>query len=166
MGLSLYKGMFIPQLPELADFARAVHDLTIALNHIRGLKRVGHYGNLDDEVLMVWRSGLAAVTQCPNVALKLGGMGQPRYGIDWHEWERPIGGLEAMLEGLAPFMNYCVEQFGPERYMFESNFPPDKASYSYNVLFNAFKLLPKYYSAIEYADLFHDTADRVNRIDV
>ncbi len=165
MGLSLDTGMFFPQLPELAEFARAVPDLTIVLNHIGGLMRVGPYGDRDDEVLPVWRSGLAAVAQCPNVVVKLGGIGQPRYGFDWHEWDRPVGS-EALAEGLAPFMNYCIEQFGPDRCMFESNFPPDKVSYSYNVLFNAFKRLSKGYSTSERAALFHDTATRVYRIDV
>ncbi len=125
--------------------------------------RVSPYGNRDDEVLPVWRSGLAAVAQCPNVVLKLGGIGQPRYGFDWHEWDRPIG-WEALAEDLAPFMNYCIEQFGPDRCMFESNFPPDKVAYSYNVLFNAFKRLSQKYSATERAALFHDAAVTAYRI--
>ena len=116
-------------------------------------------------MLPVWRSGLVEVAKCPNVVLKLGGIGQPRYGFDWHEWDQPIGS-EALAEGLAPFMNYCIEQFGPDRCMFESNFPPDKVSYSYNVLFNAFKRLSQGYSATERAAMFHDTAARVYRIGV
>ena len=160
MGLSLDTGTFFPQLPELA---RAVPDLTIDLNHIGGLMRVGPYGNRDDEVLPVWRSGLAAVAQCPNVVVKLGGIGQPRYGFDWHEWDRPVGS-EALAEGLAPFLTYCIEQFSPERCMFESNFPPDKVSYSYNVLYNAFKRLSQSYSTTERAAMFHDTATRVYRV--
>jgi len=67
---------------------------------------------------------------------------------------------------MAPFMTYCIEQFGPSRCMFESNFPVDKVSYSYNVLYNAFKRLSKGYSAVERAAMFHDTAARVYRIDV
>ena len=163
MGLSLDTGVFFPQLPELADFARAVPNLTIVLNHIGGLMRVGPYGNRDDEVLPIWRSGLAAVAQCPNVVVKLGGVGQPRYGFDWHEQDQPLGS-EALAEGLAPFLTYCIEQFSPERCMFESNFPPDKVSYSYNVLFNAFKRLSQSYSATERAAMFHDTATRVYRV--
>ena len=77
----------------------------------------------------------------------------------------PVGS-EALAEGLAPSMIYCIEQFGPEGCMFESNFPPDKVSYSYNVLFNAFKRLSNGYSPIERAAMFHDTAARVYRIDV
>lgn len=163
-GLLFENTIYFPQLPELADFAKAVPDLTIVLNHIGGLYRVGSYANRDDEVLPVWRSGLAAVAACPNIVLKLGGVGQPRYGFDWYTWDKPIGS-EEMAEALSPLMNYCIEQFGPDRCMFESNFPPDKVSSSYNVLFNAFKRLSAGYSASERAALFHDTATRVYRIE-
>ena len=164
-GLSLENTCFFPQLSELAAFANAVPDLTIVLNHIGGLYRVGPYGNRDDEVIPQWREGIATVAQCPNIVLKLGGVGQPRYGFDWYSYERPIGS-EELAGHLAPLFNYCIEQFGPDRCMFESNFPPDKVSYSYNVLFNAFKRMSQGYSASERASLFHDTAARVYRIDV
>ena len=163
MGLSLDNSLYFPQLPEVADFAKAVPDLTIVVNHIGGLLRVGPYGDRDDEILPVWRRDIAKVAECPNVVMKLGGLGQPRYGFDWHQRAQPIGSAE-LAQSLAPFMNYCIEQFGPDRCMFESNFPPDKVSYSYNVLFNAFKLLSKDYSPSERAALFHDTAARVYRI--
>ena len=165
MGLSMESTLFFPQLPELVDFANAVPDLPIVLNHIGGLMRVGPYGNRDDEVIPEWRSKLAEVAKCPNVYIKLGGLGQPRYGFTWHLRENPIGS-EELGEALAPYMNYCIEQFGPERSMFESNFPPDKVSYSYNVMYNAFKRLSSGYSASERAALFHDTAAKVYRIDV
>ncbi len=163
MGLSLEGWMYHPQLPELADFAKTVPDLTIILNHIGGLQRVGPYANRDDEVLANWRSGIAAVAECPNVNMKLGGIGMPRTGFDWHLRETPIGS-EELAEAMSPLMNYCIEQFGPSRCMFESNFPVDKVSYSYNIMYNAFKRLSKDYSASERADMFHDTATRVYRI--
>src|SRR5215475_11480714 len=77
MGLSLEAWLYFPQLPELADFARAVPDLTIILNHIGGLLRTGPYAGRD-EVLATWRRGIAAVAACPNVHVKLGGVGMPR----------------------------------------------------------------------------------------
>ena len=123
------------------------------------------YANKDDEVMAVWRSGIAAVAACPNVVIKLGGMGMPRYGFDWHERDKPIGS-EELAESMAPFMNYCIEQFGPSRCMFESNFPVDKVSFSHHVLFNAFKRMSQGHSAAERADMFHDVAARVYRIDV
>ena len=154
-----------PQLPELADFAKSVPGLTIILNHIGGLMRTGPYGNRDEEVLATWRRGIAAVGACPNVIIKLGGIGMPRYGFDWHTRDQPIGS-EELAESMAPFMNHCIEQFGPSRSMFESNFPVDKVAYSYHVMYNAFKRLSKGYSAAERAALFHDTAARVYRIEV
>ena len=165
MGLSLEGWLYFRQLTELADFAKAVPDLTIILNHVGGLLREGVYANRDDEVLPIWRSGIAAVAACPNVVIKLGGMGMPANGFDWHTRAQPIGS-EELAESLAPFMNYCIEQFGPERSMFESNFPVDKVSFSYNVMYNAFKRLSKDYSATERAAMFHDTAARVYKIDV
>src|SRR5712691_93682 len=94
-----------------------------------------------------------------------GRRGQARYGFDWSRRAVPIGS-EELAESLAPLMTYCIEQFGPDRCMFESNFPVDKVSYSYNVLYNAFKRLSQGYSAAERAAMFHDTAARVYRIDV
>ena len=162
-GLSFEGCIYFPQLTELADFAKAVPDLTIILNHIGGLVRIGPYSNRDNEVLATWRSGIAAVSACPNVNVKLGGIGMPRTGFDWHARKTPIGSAE-LAASMAPLMTYCIEQFGPDRCMFESNFPVDKVSYSYNVLYNAFKRLSTGYSAAERAAMFHDTSTRVYRI--
>jgi L-fuconolactonase len=163
MGLSLDTGVCFPQLPELAEFARAVPDLTIILNHLGGLQRAGPFANRDEEVLPVWRNGIAAVAKCPNVNIKLGGIGMPRLGFDWHNRDKPIGS-EELAASMAPIMSYCIEQFGPDRCMFESNFPVDKVSFSHHVLFNAFKRFSTGYSAAERAALFHDTAVRAYRI--
>jgi predicted TIM-barrel fold metal-dependent hydrolase len=163
MGLSFEAWLYFPQLAELAAFANAVPDLPIILNHIGGLLRDGPYANRDHEVLDTWRRGIAAVASCPNVYVKLGGIGMPRTGFDWHARSTPIGS-EELAASMAPFMTYCIEQFGPNRSMFESNFPVDKVSYSYNVMYNAFKRLTKRYSASERAAMFHDTAARVYRI--
>ena len=159
-GLAYDNVVYFPQLGELADFAKAVPDLTIVSNHIGGLMRVGPYAGRDDEVMPAWRDGVAKLAECPNVVMKLGGVGQPRYGFDWHLRDRPIGS-EELAEAMAPLMNYCIEQFGPDRCLFESNFPPDKVSYSYNVMYNAFKRMTAGYSESERAAMFHDNAARV-----
>lgn len=165
LGLSLDTMLSFPQLPELADFARAVPDLPIILNHMGGVNRVGIYANRDGEVLDIWRRGIAEVAACQNVVVKLGGMGMPRWGFGWHARNVPIGS-EELAEAMTPWKSYCIEQFGPERCMLESNFPPDKVSFSYNVMYNAFKRLTRSYSTAERASMFHDTAARVYRIDV
>jgi L-fuconolactonase len=165
MGLCLETSMYFPQMPELVEFAKGVPDLTIVLNHLGGLMRVGPYGNRDDEVMETWRSGIDAVAECPNIIMKLGGIGMPRIGFDWHTRAKPVGS-EEMAQSIAPFMNHSIEKFGSNRCMFESNFPVDKVSFSYNVMYNAFKRVSQGYSASERADLFHDTAARVYRINV
>ncbi|HKA44447.1 MAG TPA: amidohydrolase family protein [Burkholderiales bacterium] len=163
MGLTLDNSLYHTQLDELAALARAVPELTIVLNHIGGLTRVGPYASRDDEVLADWRRGIALVAACPNVVLKLGGVGQKRFGFDWLTRAKPVGS-EELAQTLAPLMHYCIEKFGPDRCMFESNFPVDKVSYAYSVVFNAFKRLSKDYSSSERTALFHDTAVRVYRI--
>jgi L-fuconolactonase len=163
MGFTLEGWCYHPQLEEMAAFAKAVPELTIILNHVGGLLRTGPYANRDDEVLAQWRNGIAAVAACPNVVVKLGGLGMVRCGFDWHLREKPIGS-EELAAAQTPFLSYCIEKFTPARCMFESNFPVDKVSFSYNVMWNAFKRFSRSYSASERAAMFHDTASRVYRI--
>jgi predicted TIM-barrel fold metal-dependent hydrolase len=164
MGHSLDAQVCFTQLPELAELARAVPDLTIVLNHLGGLWRIGPFAGRDDEVLPAWKKGLAEVAACPNVYMKLGGIGMPRFGFDWYTRDKPIGSEELAKE-MAWVITPCIELFGPERCMFESNFPPDKVSFSHPVLYNAFKRLSKEYSPTERAAMFHDTAVKAYRID-
>ena len=163
LGFILENSLYFPQLGELADFATAIPDLTIVVNHIGGLLRIGPYANKDDEVLEEWRRGIATLSNCSNVVMKLGGVGQARYGFDWSQRSQPVGSEELSVS-LKPLMEYCIEQFGVERCMFESNFPVDKVSYSYNVVYNAFKRLSMGYSSSERAALFHDNAVRIYSI--
>ncbi|MEC9310000.1 MAG: amidohydrolase family protein [Chloroflexota bacterium] len=164
MGMSFDAWLYFPQLTELAAFAKALPDLTIILNHIGGLLRTGPYANKDAEVLKLWKHGISQVAECPNVVVKLGGITQPRTGYDWHLRKMPIGS-EELSQVMAPLMDYCIEKFGPDRCMFESNFPPDKVGCSYNVMFNAFKRLSSGYSDSERTSMFHDTATKIYKIE-
>ena len=164
MGLSLDTICCFPQLPEMVAFARAVPEVTIIMNHLGGLNRTGPFAGRDDVVMPAWRNGMAELAKCPNVYLKLGGHGMPRFGFDWHLRDKPVGS-EELAADMAPLMSYCIEQFGPQRCMFESNFPVDKVSFSHHVLYNAFKRFSRGYAAAERAALFHDTAVRAYRID-
>ena len=165
MGFSYEGWCYFNQLQEMASFAEAVPDLPIILNHVGGLVRIGPYADRRAEVEAAWREGIAAVAARPNVYVKLGGLGMPRTGFDWHEREKPIGSAE-LAEAMAPILEFCIEHFGPSRSMFESNFPVDKVSYSYDVIYNAFKRLSVSYSPAERAAMFHDNAVRVYRIEV
>jgi len=97
------------------------------------------------------------------VTVKLGGLGSTRSGYDWHE--RVVQPASAELAStMAPYFDFCIEQFGVHRCMFESNFPVDKVSYSYGAIWNAFKRISQSYSVAERNALFHDTAASVYRI--
>ncbi len=155
--------LYHPQLPELTALARAFPDVTIILNHIGAPLGVGPYAGRRDEVFQLWRRGIAEVASCPNIVVKLGGVGSARSGYDWHQRAVPPSS-EEIAGILKPYFEYCIEKFGVERCMFESNFPVEKRSNSYVVVWNAFKRISKNFSAAERAALFHDTATRAYRI--
>jgi predicted TIM-barrel fold metal-dependent hydrolase len=163
MEMSLEGWMYHHQLTELADLASAIPDLTIILNHIGGLLRTGPYLGKDAETISTWKEGIAAVAACPNIIVKLGGMGMPMMGFDWHAREVPIGSDELATE-MEPFISYCIDHFGPDRCMFESNFPVDKVSFSYQVMYNAFKKITSDFDQSAIKSMFHDTAARVYKL--
>jgi predicted TIM-barrel fold metal-dependent hydrolase len=163
LNLSFDAWLYHPQLPELADLARAFPDVTIVLNHIGAPLGVGPYAGKRDEVFQSWSRGIAEVASCANVTVKLGGVGSTRSGYDWHQRAvKPSS--EEIAEVLRPYFEWCIEKFGAHRCMFESNFPVEKRSNAYVVVWNAFKRIAERYSAAERAALFHDTACRVYRI--
>jgi L-fuconolactonase len=63
-----------------------------------------------------------------------------------------------------PYIETCIAAFGPERAMFESNFPVDKGSCGYAALWNAFKRIAADCSAAEKAALFAGTASKFYRL--
>jgi predicted TIM-barrel fold metal-dependent hydrolase len=164
LGLSFDAWLYHPQLPELVDLARAFPDATIVLDHVGGPLGVGPYAGRRDEVFELWRRGITEVAACPNVVVKLGGLAMPLNGFGWHERDAPPGSAE-LAEATRPYYLHCIEQFGPTRCMFESNFPVDRASCSYVVLWNSFKRISAGFSDAERAALFRETAGRVYRLE-
>lgn len=164
LGLSFDAWMYHTQLHDLADLAKAFPDTPIILDHVGGPLGIGPYAGKRSEVFEDWKRGIAAVAACPNVVVKLGGLTMPMCGFDWHKQSKPPTSSE-LAEANGPYYRYCIEQFGVNRCMFESNFPVDKISCSYTVLWNSFKRMTQDCSASERAALFHDTAVRAYRIE-
>ena len=106
---------------------------------------------------------MAELAKCPNVVAKVGGLQMIVNGYEWHKQDKPPTS-DQLLETNRDWYNYTIDQFGPERCMFESNFAVDKLSCSYSVLWNQFKKLTKNFSKDERAAMFHDTAKRVYRL--
>ena len=162
-GLSFEGWCYHTQIPGLTDLARAFPDTTIVLNHFGGPLGVGPYAGRADDVFAEWRRFIGPLADCPNVLAKLGGIAMVVNGFGWHERDAPPTS-EALMEATRRYHEHTIELFGVERCMFESNFPVEKVSCGYNVLWNSFKRLTAGYSAAERALLFHDTAVRVYRL--
>jgi predicted TIM-barrel fold metal-dependent hydrolase len=163
LGLSFDAWLYHPQIPELTELARAFPETTIVLDHYGGPLGIGPYEGLADEVHAEWRARIDELARCPNVVAKLGGLHMPINGFGWHKRAVPPGSAE-IAAATRRYVLHTIERFGPARCMFESNFPVDKASCSYVVLWNAFKRLAAGSSADEKAALFHGTATRVYRL--
>ena len=163
LGLSFDAWLYHPQLGELVEVARDFPDLPIILDHVGGPLGLGPYEGRRNQVFRAWSADVTALSSCPNVALKLGGVGSLRSGHDWHR-RAPRPGSAELAEAMRPYFELCIEKFGADRCMFESNFPVDRISYSYGSVWNAFKLMTRSYSDAERAALFHGTAARTYRL--
>ncbi len=162
-GLSFDAWFYHPQIPELTDLARAFPDQVIVFDHFGGPLGVGPFAGKRDEIFAYWKGAVAELAQCENVVAKLGGLAMPVNGFDFHKAEQPATSLE-LAQSTRAYYLHMIEHFGPKRCMFESNFPVDKASCSYAVLWNSFKRITDGFSSDEKADLYHDTAARIYRV--
>src|ERR1700704_414034 len=163
LGLSFDAWLFHPQIGELTDLARAFPDTRIVLDHCGGPIGIGRYANRRDEIFPVWKASILEIAECRNVVVKLGGLAMCLLGYDFHLRPKPPSSEQAAA-AWRPYIETCIEAFGPDRCMFESNFPPDKGQCSYQVIFNAFKRLSAQYSEAEKTALFSKTAIDVYRL--
>ncbi|MFL6702028.1 MAG: amidohydrolase family protein [Paraburkholderia graminis] len=162
-GLSYDAWLFFPQLPELFDLAKTYPDMPIIINHCGGVVRIASYADKRKEVFDNWSRSMRQLAQLPNVYVKVGGLGMRINGFDFEKGERPPSSVE-LADAWKPWMHTCIEAFGVNRCMFESNFPVDKGSYPYSNGWNAFKRLTAHASAGERAALFRGTVSRVYRL--
>lgn len=163
LGLSFDAWLLEPQIPELTDLARAFPETPIVLDHVGTPLGIGGYAGRREERFGVWRQALSDLARCPNVVVKVGGLAMPFAGFPSFQ-SRPPASSEQLAAEWRPYVEATVDAFGPERCMFESNFPVDLGSCSYDVLWNAFKRLAHGCSADEKAALFSGTATRVYRL--
>lgn len=163
MGLTFDAWFYHEQLAEFVDLARSVPAATIILDHFGGPLGIGPYEGKADQVYAAWRDSIAPLADVPNVHFKLGGINMKVNGFDWHRRSLPPTSDE-LVDRTARYYEFCIDTFGADRCMFESNFPVDKESCSYNVLWNAFKKMSRHLPARDRASLFHDTAARVYRL--
>ena len=163
LGLSFDAWMLEPQLPDLISLARAFPDTDIILDHVGTPLGIGAYAGQREARFGIWRDNIRELAKSPKVTVKLGGLAMVFPGFDSFMSDPPTSS-EALAAEWRPYIETCIEAFGPQRCMFESNFPVDLGSCTYDVLWNAFKVLAKGAGAEEKADLFAGTARRVYRL--
>jgi len=163
LGLSFDSWLLEPQLPDLIDLARAFPQTTIVLDHVGTPLGIGAYAGKREERFGVWRDNIRKLAACPNVVVKLGGLAMPFAAFPW-SYERRPRSSEELATAWKPYIDVCIDAFGPTRAMFESNYPVDGFTCSYRTLWNALKRTAAGYSAEDKAALFSGTAARVYRL--
>ncbi len=151
------------QNPELLELARAVPGTRIVLDHFGTPLGVGPYASQREEIFERWKTDIAEIATCENVVAKIGGLAMPDNGFGWNSAPRPPTSDE-FLAAQSRYYLHAIECFGPQRCMFESNFPVDRFSLSYRTVWNAFKRLTVGFSADDRAAMFSGTARRIYRL--
>jgi len=162
-GLSFEAWLYHPQLADLVGLAKAFPETTIVLDHFGGPLGIGPYAGKRAEIFQSWKSAIRSVADCPNVVAKLGGLVMPLNGFGLHKRAAPVTSSE-LSDLTREWYLHTIDVFGPARCMFESNFPVDKVSCSYRVLWNSFKRIAAAFSSAEKATMFSGTATRVYRL--
>jgi predicted TIM-barrel fold metal-dependent hydrolase len=163
-GLSYDTWQYHYQLADFIDLARACPDTTLVLDHFSTPLGVGSFAGQHDGIFASWKDEMRKLAGCQNVFLKLGGLAMPDNGFAWHTAPRPPSSDE-LLAAQGHWYEHALDCFGPQRCMFESNFPVDRLSLSYTVYWNAMKKLTMGYSIAEKDALFRGTAARVYRLE-
>jgi len=164
-GLLFETWLYHPQIPSLTDLARSFPEQPIVCNHLGmpiGVSRFEKERGWDGTVAHEWRENIKELAEQSNVYMKLGGLPMPVCGFGFERRAVPPTS-EELATVMAPYINFAIDHFGSNRCMFESNFPVDKASCSYTVLWNAFKRIAteRGCDAKQMAALFSGTAKRL-----
>jgi L-fuconolactonase len=163
LGLSFDAWLLEPQLPDLIDLARAFPDAQIVLDHVGTPLGMASYEGKREARFPVWKENIQKLAKSENVTVKLGGLAMPFLGFPTF-YSKPPASSETLAKEWKPYIETCIEAFGVNRCMFESNFPVDSGSCTYPVLWNALKRVAQGYSAAEKTALFSGTAARVYRL--
>ena len=162
-GLSFDAWLLHTQIRELTDLAKAFPETTIIFDHFGGPLGIGPYSGQQMHIFPQWKEDVKELSKCPNVFAKLGGLAMVINGWGWDEQDIPPTSDE-IVEKHREYYLHAIDCFGPNRCMFESNFPVDKLSVSYSVLWNAFKKIASGFTEVEKEALFRGTAVKVYKL--
>ena len=157
-GLVFEAWQYHHQINQVSILAREHPNLKIVLNHFSGPIGIGPYKDLRNEIFEQWKKDIDELVKNKNVYAKLGGLAMPINGYNFHKQSMPPSS-DQIVEAQKNYYDYSIKSFGPERCMFESNFPVDKQSVSYHVIWNAFKKISKDYTEEDKEYLFLKSAE-------
>jgi len=163
LGLSFDAWLLEPQLPDLIDLAETFPDTQIVLDHVGTPLGMASYEGKREARFPIWKENIGKLARSENVSVKLGGLAMPFLGFPTF-YSTPPASSEMLAKEWRPYIETCIEAFGVNRCMFESNFPVDSGSCTYPVLWNALKRVAQGYSTAEKTALFSGTAARVYRL--
>ena len=165
LGLSFDAWVLEPQLGDVLDLARAFPETTIILNHLGAPLGLGRWAGTREARFPIWRRSMAELAGCPNVVVKVGGLGQAFTNFPSLLADPPVGSAQ-LADEWRPYVEAAIELFGVDRCMFESNWPSDAGCGAYATIWNAFKRLAAGATADEKTALFSGTARRVYRLEL
>jgi len=162
-GLTYDTWLYHFQINDFVELARAVPATTMILDHFGTPLGVGKFAHQKEAIFEQWKEDIERVAACSNVFAKLGGLAMPDNGFGWHERSTPPSSDE-FVEAQGRYYQHAIKCFGPDRCMFESNFPVDRLSLSYRVLWNGLKKMTLDFSEADKNLLFSGVARRVYRL--
>lgn len=163
LGLSFDAWAFFHQLPKVAALARAFPETPFVLNHCGGVIGIRAYEGKREEVFAQWKRGILDLARCPNVMVKLSGLGMRLGGFRFEDKAQAPSSTE-LAEAWRPWIETCIEAFGAARCMYGSNFPVDKGSHGHAIGLNALKRLLAGASAGDKADILWRSARSFYRL--
>lgn len=163
LGLTFDAWIYHRQIPDFIQLAASVPGTTLVLDHFGGPLGVGPYKGRLDEVFDNWSEAIEPLSGCLNVYCKLGGINMKVNGYNWHKRQLPPSSDE-LVEATQRYYRRAIDVFGTDRCMFESNFPMDKESCSYTVLWNTFKKIAGDYDDAECRALLRGNAERCYKL--
>ena len=148
---------------DFAQMAKKVPDTLMILDHFGTPLGVGPYANKREEIFIKWKKDIKELSKLENVYMKIGGMAMPDNGFGWNTRSKPASSDE-FVKAQSRYYLHAIECFGPERCMMESNFPVDRMSLSYHVLYNGLKKIVADFSKEERHQMFYGTAEKVYKV--
>ncbi len=128
--------LLAPQLPDLIRLAHAMPHLRIVLDHCGGPIGTGAYTGQLSETFAGWSRAVGDLAQCPNVVVKLGGLGMAQTGMVLEAGTQDFPA--ALARRWRPWVDRLLATFGPERLMLQSNAPADRLGYPFAAGWAAF----------------------------